>query len=102
MVGLKGWEVGGRSEPFGKGSLLGNEAQLVLGVSRGRDEPSDRRGGASRVGSLITGSGAEPQKKILPLKRFFRTKNACSEDQDVKHLVQKLSSRPPHESGHTA
>ena len=29
--------------------------------------PSDRRGGVSRVGSLITGSGAEPQKKILPL-----------------------------------
>ena len=38
--------------------------------ARGRDEPSGRRGGASRVGSLITGSGAEPQKKILPIQRF--------------------------------
>ena len=28
-------------------------------------------GGASRVGSLITGSGAEPQKKILPIQRFY-------------------------------
>ena len=43
-------------------------------LARGRHEPSDRRGGASRVGSLITGSGAEPQKKILPLKRFLGLK----------------------------
>ena len=37
------------------------------------------------------GSGAEPQKKILHLKRFFRDKHAYSED--VKHLVQKPLSR---------
>ena len=47
---------------------------IMLYAPRGRDEPSDRRGGASRVGSLITGSGAEPQKKILPLKRFLGLK----------------------------
>ena len=46
-----------------------------------------------------TGSGAEPQKKILPNTTIFRTKNACSED--VKHLVQKLSSRPPRIWAHT-
>ena len=49
-------------------------APLITPRARGRDEPSDRRGGASRVGSLITGSGAEPQKKILPLKRFLGLK----------------------------
>jgi hypothetical protein len=66
-----------------------------LGGVTGR---SDRRGGVSRVGSLITGSGAVPQKKILPIQRFLGLKTRCSEN--VKHLVQKLSSRDLHESGH--
>ena len=59
---------------------------------RERDEPSDLR--RPELGVAVSsahishhggsaGGGAEPQKKILPLKRFFRTKNAYSED--VKH-----------------
>ena len=43
--------------------------------------------------------GGAPEE-IFAYTTIFRAKNACSEN--VKHLVQKLSSRDLHESGHTA
>ena len=61
--------------------------------------PSDRRGGVQSWVAHHGVRGGAPEE-IFAYTTIFRAKNACSEN--VKHLVQKLSSRDLHESGHTA
>ena len=68
--------------------------------ARGRDGPLRPTGRCVQSWVAHHGVRGRAPEENFAYTTIFRAKNACSEN--VKHLVQKLSSRDLHESGHTA
>ena len=93
------------------GDVMGPLSSILPPLARGRDPtplppPSKSYPPLGAGTSPLTDGGVRPEldrssrgvgggapEENFASKTIFRTKNAYSED--VKHLVQKLSSRPP-------
>ena len=90
-----------RAKPAGNGQKTRAGATRAQSAhTRGRDGPLRPTGRCVQSWVAHHGVRGGAPEEIFAYTTIFRAKNACSEN--VKHLVQKLSSRDLHESGHTA
>ena len=89
-----------RAKPAGNGQKTRAGATRAQSAhTRGRDGPLRPTGRCVQSWVAHHGVRGGAPEEIFASKTIFRTKNAYSED--VKHLVQKLSSRPPRIWAHT-